>query len=114
MTEHISGQDALLVELDSIRDGYKIDVKQFIGFMRERSLPLTEALKAYASWLEEEHEGKRYSPATFNRKISAAKNRIRYAFKHGSFADNLRSEFQLDEILNGVKLKPYFYRKIRD
>lgn len=64
---------------------------------------MAEALPAFAAWLEEDHRGKRYSPATINRKISAAKHRIRYAFKHGFFADNLRSKYQLEEMLGEVK-----------
>lgn len=98
-------EDALLKELEEIHDGYMIDVKQFVAFMKENRLPLAGALKEYAFWLDGDHDGKRYSPATFNRKIAAAKSRIRYAFKHGSFADSLRSKYQLEEILKEVKLK---------
>lgn len=97
--------DALLKELEEIHDGYRIDGKQFVNFTRGKNLPLVEALKAYASWLGEDHDGKRYSAATYNRKVSAAKSRIRYAFKKGSFADQLRTKYQLEEILGEVRLK---------
>jgi len=96
-------QDELLKELGGIRDAYKLDVKQFIEFLRERQLPLVEALKGYAAWLDEEHDGRRYSPATINRKLAAAKSRIRYAFKHSSSADSLRKKYQLEEVLKEVK-----------
>ncbi|MBL7006314.1 MAG: tyrosine-type recombinase/integrase [Spirochaetia bacterium] len=101
----MSEQTNLFEELSGIQDAYKIDVKQFIDFMKERHLHLVEGLTAYALWLEKEHDGKYYSPSTINRKIAAAKNRIRYAFKHSSSAAKLREKYQLAEVLKGVKLK---------
>lgn len=100
-----NGHEALLTELEAIRDVYRIDVKQFIGFVRERKLLIVDGLRKYAAWLEEVHEGKRYSPATINRKLAAAKSRVRYAFKNSAFAANLRRKYQLAEILKSVKLK---------
>jgi site-specific recombinase XerD len=97
--------EALLKELEGIRDVYRLDVKQFIGFVRERKLLIVDGFRKYAHWLEEEHEGKRYSPATINRKLAAARSRVRYAFKHGAFAADLRRKYQLEEILRSVKLK---------
>jgi integrase len=98
-------QEALLSELEAIRDVYQLDVKQFIGFVRERKLFIVEGFKQYARWLDEEHEGKRYSPATVNRKIAAARSRVRYAFKHSAFAGSLRRKYQLEDILRAVKLR---------
>jgi integrase len=98
-------QDGLLRELEEIQDTYRHDVKQFIEFVRGRSLLIVEGLKRYAAWLDEEHEGKRYSPATINRKIAAAKSRIRYAFTHSASADNLRKRYQLEDVLTSVRLK---------
>jgi integrase/recombinase XerD len=98
-------QEALLAELEGIRDIYRTDVKQFIGFVRERKLLIVDGFKKYAAWLEEDHEGKRYSPATINRRLAAARNRIRYAFKHSAFGTDLRRRFQLEEVLRSVKLK---------
>lgn len=105
MHEFKADRNALLRELEEVRDAYRADAKQFVDFVRDRGFSLPEALRAYAEWLGAEHGGKRYSPATVNRKISAAKHRIRYAFKHGSFADSLRSAYQLEEILGEVKLQ---------
>jgi integrase len=97
--------EALLKELEGIRDIYRLDVRQFIGFVRERKLLIVEGFEKYARWLEAEHEGKRYSPATINRKLAAARSRVRYAFKHSAFAPDLRRKYQLEEILRSVKLK---------
>jgi integrase len=99
------GQDALLKELESIRDVYRSDVKQFVAFLRERELHIVDGFKQYAAWLETEHGGKRYSPATINRKLAAAKSRVRYAFKHTAFAADLLKKYKLEEILKSVKLK---------
>ena len=101
----MSERDRLFKELCDIRDAYKVDVMQYVAFMKERELRLVEGFKEYAVWLEQEHDGRRYSPATFNRKIAAAKNRIRYAFKHSSAAGSLRKKYQLEEVLKAVKPK---------
>jgi integrase len=97
--------EALLAELEGIRDIYMLDVRQFIGFVRERKLPIVEGFKEYANWLEGVHDGKRYSPATVNRKIAAARSRVRYAFKHSAHAGSLRRKYHLEDILKSVKLK---------
>jgi len=101
----MSGQEALLKELEGIRDVYRLDVKQFISFVRDGKLLLVDGFTRYAKWLDEEHEGKRYSPATVNRKLAAARSRIRYAFKHSAHADSLKRKYQLEDILRSVKLK---------
>ena len=82
--------EALLTELEGIRDVYRLDVKQFIGFVREKKLLIVDGFRKYAAWLEEEHDGKRYSPATINRKLAAARSRVRYAFKRSAFAADLQ------------------------
>ncbi len=97
--------EALLAELEGIRDIYQLDIRQFVGFIRERKLLVVEGFKQYARWLDEEHEGKRYSPATINRKIAAARSRVRYAFKQSAFAGSLRRKHHLEDILKSVKLK---------
>jgi integrase/recombinase XerD len=99
------GQDVLLKELESIRDVYQRDVKQFVAFVREGKLHIVDGFRQYAKWLEEEHEGKRYSPATVNRKLAAARNRVRYAFKHSGHAGSLQRKYRLEDILKSVKLK---------
>lgn len=98
-------QEKFFAELREISDSYNVDVEQFIEFMKERQVSIVEALKEYALWLDQEHTGRHYSPATINRKIAAAKSRIRYAFKHSSLADELRSKYQLIDIFKDVKLK---------
>ena len=99
------GQDALLKELEGIRDFYQLDVKQFVSFVRERKLHIVDGFRQYAQWLEQEHEGKRYSPSTINRKIAAARNRVRYAFKRSAFADSLQKKYGMEDVLKSVKLK---------
>ncbi len=97
--------EALLAELEAVRDTYRQDVRQFIEFLRSGEFPIVDGFKRYARWLDEEHGGKRYSPATVNRKLSAARNRVRYAFKHSAWAGSLRKKYQLEDILKSVRLK---------
>ena len=99
------GQDRLLEELASIRDRYRLDVKQFIEFVKSKRLFIVDGLEQYARWLDERRNGKKYSPATINRKIAAAKNRIRYAFRHSEYAVDLRKRYQLEDVLKSVRLK---------
>jgi integrase len=105
MDTPLTGQEALLAELEGIRDIYRLDVKQFIQFVRQRKLFFVDGFKKYAGWLDEEHEGKRYSPATVNRKIAAARSRVRYAFKQSQFAGSLRRKYHLEDLLKSVRLK---------
>lgn len=98
-------QEALLAELEGIRDIYRLDVRQFIGFVRKRKLLIVDGFRKYAKWLEEEHDGRHYSSATINRKLTAARSRVRYAFKHSAFAADLRRKYLLEEVLKSVKLK---------
>ena len=100
-----SRQEALLAELEGIRDTYRHDVRQFIGFVRDGKLAIAEGFARYAQWLDEEHDGKRYSPATINRKIAAARSRVRYAFKRSAFAHSLQKKNHLEDILKAVSLK---------
>ncbi len=100
-----NGQDALLEELEGIRDVYRLDVKQFVAFIREKKLRIVEGFRQYVAWLDQEHEGKRYSPSTINRKLAAARSRVRYAFKHSAFADSLQRRYRLEDILKAAKLK---------
>jgi site-specific recombinase XerD len=97
--------ERLLAELEGVRDKYRYDVRQFIGFIRERKLSIAEGLARFAEWLDEERDGKRYSPATINRKIAAAKSRVRYAFTYSAFAEKLRKKYQLEEVLAAVRPK---------
>ena len=101
----VTEQNKLFDELSAIHDAYRADVHQFIGFMKERNLSLVDSLSKYAEWLEVEHEGRRYSPATINRKITAARSRVRYAFRHSSAADDLSEKYRIDEVLKSVKRK---------
>ena len=70
--------------LNDGRDAYRIDVNEFFGFLTERRSRMATALREYATWLAQEHDGKRYTPSEIDRKFKAAKSRIRYAFKKGS------------------------------
>ncbi len=97
--------ERLLAELEGIRDRYRLDVKQFIEFVKNRKFFIVDGLEQYAKWLDDGGNGRRYSPATINRKIAAAKNRIRYAFRHSEYAADLQRKYQLLDVLKSVPLK---------
>ncbi|HUX21561.1 MAG TPA: site-specific integrase [Spirochaetia bacterium] len=91
---------------EATRETYRRDVKEFIGFMKERRLLLLKALREYSVWLDKEHEGGHYAAGTINRKIAAAKNRIRYAFKHSPASGNPEKRQKLEAVLKGVRPRP--------
>jgi integrase len=98
-------QEKLLAELEGIRDRYRIDVKQFIEFVKSRKFFIVDGLEQYVKWLDDGGSGRKYSPSTINRKIAAAKNRIRYAFRHSEYAADLKRKYQLEDVLKSVRLK---------
>jgi integrase len=98
-------QERLLAELEGIHDRYRLDVKQFVEFVKSRKFFIVDGLEQYAKWLDDGGSGRKYSPATINRKIAAAKNRIRYAFRHSEYAADLRRKYQLEDVLKSVHLK---------
>jgi integrase/recombinase XerD len=98
-------QERLLAELEGIRDRYRLDVKQFIEFVKSRNFFIVDGLEQYAKWLDGGGNGRSYSPATINRKIAAAKNRIRFAFRHSEYAADLQKKYQLEDVLKSVRLK---------
>jgi len=104
-TELERAHDGLLAELEGIRDRYRLDVKQFIEFVKSRKFFIMDALEPYAKWLDDGGNGRKYSPATINRKIAAAKSRIRYSFRHSGCAADLRKRYQLEDVLKSVRLK---------
>jgi len=97
--------EKLLAELEGIRDRYRLDVKQFIEFVKSKKFFIVDGLEQYAKWLDNGGNGRKYSPATINRKIAAAKNRIRYAFRHSDYAADLKRKYQLEDVLKSVRLK---------
>ncbi len=80
----LPNQTGYFPSLNKARDTYRIDVDEFIEFLNVHRSRMAKALCEYASWLGEEHDGKCYTPSAIDRKIEAAKSRIRYAIKKGS------------------------------
>jgi integrase/recombinase XerC len=98
-------REKLFAELEGIRDRYRHDVKQFIEFVKSRKFFIVDGLEQYVKWLDDGGNGRKYSPSTINRKIAAAKNRIRYAFRHSEYAADLKRKYQLEDVLKSVRLK---------
>lgn len=88
----------------SIEDNYSEDTRYFIDFLRSGNYGLTyEGLKAYVEYLNQEHDGKVYAARTFNKRVAAAKNRIRHITKQMDLKESLR--YKLEQALNEIKAK---------
>ncbi len=90
---------------------YRQDLKLFIEYLNKNNLGLTfEAVKKYLQYLEDEgykKNGKRYDYAagTFNRKVIAIKEGIRFLFKKSPDGIDLNKRYKLEQVLNEIKLK---------
>lgn len=87
-------------------DSYNEDARAFVEFLKANDLDLTkDSLHAYAEWLEQPHDGKRYSAATYNKRIAGAKKRIRYLFEKSPDSLDLNKRYRLDSALSEIKAK---------
>ena len=90
---------------------YRQDLKLLIRYLNQNNLGLTfEAVKNYLQYLEEEgyeKNGKRYeyTAGTFNRKVIAIKEGIRFLFKKSPDGIDLNKRYKLEQVLNEIKLK---------
>jgi len=90
---------------------YRQDLKLFIEYLNLNSLGLNfEAVKSYLQYLENEgyeKNGKRYeyTAGTFNRKVVAIKEGIRFLFKKSPDGIDLNKKYKLEQVLNEIKLK---------
>ena len=90
---------------------YRQDLKLFIEYLDLNNLGLNfEAVKSYLQYLEEEgyeKNGKRYeyTAGTFNRKVIAIKEGIRFVFKISPDGIDLNRRYKLEQVLNEIKLK---------
>ena len=85
-----------------INDAYYKDTELFVRFLDEKNLPIDyEGLKLYTQHLED----KGYAAASFNKKIAAAKNRIRFLFEHSPESLDLTKRFRIEQALSEIKPK---------
>jgi integrase/recombinase XerD len=100
------GDEKLFELILSIDDNYSEDAAAFVSFLKSKGLGLSyEGLRAYADFLSREHDGKRYSAGTYNKRITGAKSRIRYLFEQTKESIDLTKRYQLEKALNEIKLK---------
>ncbi len=89
-----------------IEDSYTEDARAFVRFLQDENLALDyEGLKRYAEYLETPHEGKVYSASTYNKRISGAKNRIRYLAALSPEFENITRQWKLNKALGEIKSK---------
>ena len=91
---------------------YKAETYYFLTYCETNGLNLLDCYPRYAAALDTDGyidrstgEQRRYSASSFNKRITAARNRIRYAFKHSPDFADMAKKLQLDEFLSDVKLK---------
>ena len=88
------------------QDSYEEDAQAFISFLKANELELSyDGLRAYAQWLDEPHRGRRYSAATYNKRLSGAKNRIRYLFDRSPDSLDVTKRYHLERALKEIKGK---------
>ena len=91
----------------SIEDSYRPDVKHFVRFLDSRDLDLNlEGLLAYSAYLNGSPAG------TKNKRLCAAKNRIRYLFYRSSDALDTSKSFRFKQALHDIKGKKKASRSI--
>jgi len=100
------------------KKAYRQDLKLFIEYLNLNNLGLNfEAVKSYLQYLKEEgyeKNGKRheYTAGTFNRKVVAIKEGIRFLFKKSPDGIDLYKRYKLEQVLNEIKLKKINSREV--
>ena len=94
--------DLLLIKDDS----YNVDAKAFVDFLKNNNMPITlENLIAYSIYLNQTHNGIRYSANTYNKRLQGAKERIKFIFYKSIYATDKIACYQFEEALKKVKTK---------
>ncbi len=106
MLNHMTDEDRFHREHSLTQDKYRLDVSEYIEFMKERRLLMLIAVKEYAAWLDRKQNGKRYGPEAINRRILAARDRLRHAFRSSSGAGNKRKARRLEAVMRKVRPEP--------
>jgi integrase len=83
-----------------VKDSYSQDARDFVGFLDEHGLDFTLAgLKAYL----EDMRARGVSAQTFNKRLAAAKKRIRQLFDRSPEGLDLAKRLRFEEALRGLK-----------
>ena len=95
-------RDTITRLLAEIEDNYTEDTKHFLGFLNATRQDLAyDSLRSYAAFLKRERDGKRYSARTINKRLAAAKNRIRYLMDRVDLKES--QKYQLERALAEIK-----------
>jgi integrase len=103
----LDSQDNRRKAILSIKDSYSADVKHFVRFLDSRNLDLNlEGLLVYSEHLNGSPAG------TKNKRLCAAKNRIRYLFYRSPDALDTAKSFRFEQALHDIKGKKKASRSI--
>jgi site-specific recombinase XerD len=87
-------------DLLRIRDSYTEDTRHFVAFLNEEDLELDiEGLRRYVEHLKQEG----FKAATINKRLTAAKNRLRLLFQDSREAMDVLERFRMETALKEVK-----------
>jgi len=109
MTEitRLDDSDSRRKAILSIEDSYSRDVKHFVRFLDSQNLDLNlEGLLAYSEYLNGSPAG------TENKRLCAARNRIRYLFYRSPDALDIAKSFRFEQALHDIKGKKKASRSI--
>lgn len=103
------GNGKLFDELRAIDDAYALETQRYLQWIGDHGFDLAEGFKPFVAELREHgysHGGERhtYSASGVNKYVLAIRNRIRYAFKHSAYYQDLGKRMELDEFLKSVPL----------
>ena len=94
--------DLLLIKDNS----YNVDAKAFVDFLKKNNMPISfESLLEYSTYLNQEHNGIRYSANTYNKRLQGAKERIKFIFFNSPYATDRVACFKFREALKTIKTK---------
>ena len=98
----------------AIEDNYTVSTRLYNKYCNEHGYGFFDGLIPYSLYLEQEHDGKRYSARSYNVKVAAVKNRIRHileTYPHKYTSDDL---LKMERILRKVKPKTVNNVKVRE
>lgn len=94
----IDSYDSQKKAILKIKDSYTPDIKNFVNFLDSQGLGITlKGLKSYNLFLKSKPAGTR------NKRLSAAKNRVRYLYYRSPEALDTAKSYRFEKALKGIK-----------
>ena len=99
-------QGRLLAELEGIRDRYRLDVKQFIEFVKSRKFFIVDGLEQYAKWLDDGGNGRKVLSCDYQQKDRRREKPNSLCIPSQRVCRRLcKRSISCDDVLKSVRLK---------